>query len=137
MTDTSPPGKVTSSMLSYYSRLSSLIWPNRAADPTKAKILEDTFPLFSDIWSGSRKENWYLDLLATHPDFQGQGLAKELVKWGLEEARKERVCASVISALGKEGFYGKFGFVERGRANVGPLKENGIRGGAIMFCETV
>lgn len=70
-------------------------------------------------------------MLATHPDFQGQGLGKELVQWGLEEAEKENMCVSVISSLGKEGFYGKFGFIEMGRANVGPL--TGIQGGAIMF----
>ncbi|KAG0648571.1 hypothetical protein D0Z07_5144 [Hyphodiscus hymeniophilus] len=124
---------VTSRIVSSYIRASSYIWPNRAADPTKANILAESFPLFSDLWSGSREQNWYLDMLATHPDFQGQGLGNELVKWGLEEARKENVCASVISALGKEGFYGKFGFVERGRSNVGPLKEHGIQGGAVMF----
>jgi len=108
---------------------------NRAADPTKDKILEETFPFYSDIWSGPRAQNWYLDFLATHPDFERQGIATELVKWGLEEAKREGVYASVISSLGKERFYGKFGFVEEGRANVGPLKENGIQGGAIMFCE--
>jgi predicted N-acetyltransferase YhbS len=76
-----------------------------------------------------------LDKLATHPNFQGQGIGKELVKWGLEEADKEKVCASVISSDGKEGFYGKLGFIEVGRANVGLLKENGIKGGAVMFRE--
>jgi predicted N-acetyltransferase YhbS len=120
-------------MVSFSSRASSYIWPNRAADPTKANILEETFPFFSNLWSGSRECNWYLDMLATHPDFQGQGIGKELVNWGVEEADKENVCASVISAGGKEGFYGKFGFIEKGRANVGPLKENGIQGGAVMF----
>lgn len=75
-------------------------------------------------------------MLATHPDFQGQGIGKELVKWGIDEADKENVCASVISSDGNEGFYGKSGFIEVGRANVGPLKENGIKGGAIMFRDT-
>lgn len=122
-------------MVSYYIQTSSYIWPNRAADPTKAHILEETFPLFSHHWSGSREQNWFLDVLATHPDFQGQGIGKQLVQWGVEEANKEKVCASVISADGKEGFYGKCGFIEVGRANVGPLKQNGIKGGAIMFYE--
>ncbi|KAL5345293.1 hypothetical protein ACLOAV_009663 [Pseudogymnoascus australis] len=72
----------------------------------------------------------------THPDFQGQGIGKELVKWGIDEADKENVCASVISSDGNEGFYGQSGFIEVGRANVGRLKENGIKGGAIMFRDT-
>jgi predicted N-acetyltransferase YhbS len=122
-------------MVSYCNRASGYIWPNRAADPTKANILEETFPFFSNLWSGSREQNWYLDMLATHPDFEGQGLGSELVTWGIEEASKENVCASVISALGKEGFYGRFGFIEIGRSNVGRLRENGIQGGAVMFRE--
>ena len=122
-------------MVSYYVRASSYLWPNRAADPNKAHILEKTFPLFSDFWSGSREQNWYLDILATHPDFQGQGIGKELVQWGVEEADKENVYASVISSDGNEGFYRKTGFREVGRANVGLLRENGIKGGAIMFRE--
>lgn len=124
---------VMGKMVSYWSQASSYIWPNRAADPTKTYVLQESFPLFSHLWSGSRQQNWFLEMLATHPDFQGQGIGKKLVKWGIDEADKERVCSSVISADGKEGFYEKSGFVEVGRANVGPLKENGIKGGAIMF----
>lgn len=123
-------------VVSYRSYVSTYIWPNRAADPTKTYILQESFPLFSHHWSGSRQQNWYLSTLATHPDFQGQGIGKELVKWGIDEADKENVCASVISSDGNEGFYGQSGFIEVGRANVGRLKENGIKGGAIMFRDT-
>ena len=98
------------------------MWPNRAADPTKATVLEDTFPLIAHHWSGSRSESWYLNLLAVHPDYQRKGAGRELVQWGLDEALKENICSSVISAFGKEPFYGKFGFVEIGRANIGPLR---------------
>ncbi|KFY43565.1 hypothetical protein V494_01917 [Pseudogymnoascus sp. VKM F-4513 (FW-928)] len=125
--------KIMYNVVSYSSQASSYLWPNRAADPTKASVLQDSFPFFSHHWSGSRQQNWYLAMLATHPDFQGKGIAKELVKWGIDEAEKENVCASLISSHGNEAFYAKSGFVEVGRANVGPLKENGIKGGAIMF----
>jgi GNAT superfamily N-acetyltransferase len=109
------------------------MWPNRAADPSKATILEDTFPFLAHYWSGLREENWYLDVLAVHPNYQGRQHRRELVQWGLDEAVKEGVCASVISAYGKEGFYGKRGFREVGRADGGPMVENGIKGGAVMF----
>lgn len=109
--------------------------PNRAADPEKVNILEETFPSFAHHWNESRQQNWFLDLLATHPDYQGQGVGRELVMWGVNMAKEENVCASVVSALGKEVFYGRSGFVEVGRANIGPLAACGIKGGAIMFCE--
>jgi predicted N-acetyltransferase YhbS len=68
-----------------------------------------------------------------HPDYQGKGHGQALVKWGVDESAREGVCACVIAADGKDGFYGKFGFVKVGMANVGPLAENGIKGGTIMF----
>lgn len=108
-------------------------WPNRAADPAQINILYETFPLCMHHWAGDRAENWYLDILAVHPNGQGKGVGRELVQWGVDEAKKEGVCASVIAAYEKERFYGKCGFKEVGRANVGPMKEAGIRGGAIMF----
>jgi len=90
--------------------------------------------LIESHWSGPRAENWYLDFLAVHPDYQGKQHGRELVQWGVAEAAEEGVCASVISADGKEGFYGKFGYVEVGRSNVGPLAD--LQGGAIMFTDT-
>jgi len=109
------------------------MYPNRAADPTKETILPDSFHLIEHHWEGQRAENWYLDLLAVHPDSHGKGYGRELVQWGVDEARREGIPASVISAGGKEGFYGKFGFREVGRSNVGPL--SGLVGGAILFTD--
>jgi GNAT superfamily N-acetyltransferase len=122
-------------MVSYSNRLTTRIWPNRAADPSKATVLEDSIPLTLHYWSGARQENWYLDMLAVHPDYQRNQHGRALVQWGLDEAAKQGVCASVVVAYGKEQFYGRCGFVEVGRANVGPLAENGIKGGAIMFTD--
>ncbi|KHN97484.1 Acyl-CoA N-acyltransferase [Metarhizium album ARSEF 1941] len=111
------------------------LWPNRAADPDKIRILEETYPLFAHHWIESRRQNWFLDVLATHPDHQGQGLGKKLVMWGVNKAMEEGICASVISSYGNEAFYGQYGFIEVGRANIGRLGACGIKGGAIMFCE--
>lgn len=107
------------------------MFPNRAADPGKETILLDTFPMIEHHWNGERAENWYLDALAVHPDSQGKGYGRELVQWGVDEAKREGVCASAISADGKEAFYAKFGFMEVGRSNIGPL--SGLVGGAILF----
>jgi len=126
-------GRLFRPLASLYSRFEFWIRPNRAADPSKRDLLAQTMPLIQHHWEGPRKENWYLDMLAVHPEFQGYKYGRALVEWGLERAARDGVCAAVISADGKEGFYGKLGFVEVGRANVGPLAENGIQGGAIMF----
>lgn len=70
-----------------------------------------------------------------HPDHQGYGFGRELVEWGINEANREGVCASVMSSDGKEAFYLKCGFEEIvGNATAGegnPL--SGINGGAILF----
>jgi predicted N-acetyltransferase YhbS len=72
-----------------------------------------------------------LDFLCTHPEYEGKGHGSSLVTWGVEQAEKEGICASVIAAWKREQFYMKFGFREVGRANVGPLA--GVKGGAVMF----
>ncbi|UNI19421.1 hypothetical protein JDV02_005605 [Purpureocillium takamizusanense] len=124
-----------STVAGYYVQGASYLRPNRAADPTKARILEESYPLFAHHWNGQRSQNWSLLMLAVHPRSQGLGVGRKLVQWGVDAADEENVHASVVSADGKEGFYAKFGFTEVGRANVGALRDNGIRGGAIMFRE--
>jgi GNAT superfamily N-acetyltransferase len=124
-------GSIVHRLASVYTRLERWMCPNRAADPSKENVLEESKPLIEHHWSGSREESWYLDLLAVHPRHQGKMYGRELVQWGVDEAKRDGICASLISAIGKERFYGRFGFVEVGRANVGPLAC--IEGGAIMF----
>lgn len=93
----------------------------------------DAFPFFAHHWSGNREESWFLDMLSVHPDYQGQGHGRALVEWGKNRARQDKTCASTTSAEFKEGFYEKLGFVQVGRANVGPLES--VEGGAVMFCD--
>jgi len=124
-------GKLSYRLASLYSEIEKWVWPNKAADPSMANVLEESKPFIEHHWSGAREQNWYLDLLAVHPASQGRMYGRELVQWGMNEAKSEGVCASVIAAKGRERFYGRFGFVEVGRANVGPLAS--IEGGAIMF----
>ncbi|KAM0186756.1 hypothetical protein ACHAPQ_009377 [Fusarium lateritium] len=88
-------------------------WPNRATEPEVEDVIERAYPHFDHIWSGKRAESWYLEGLAVRPDFQGRGVGRKLVQWGLEQARSEGVCASVVSALGKDQFYIKCGFDEQ------------------------
>jgi predicted N-acetyltransferase YhbS len=73
-----------------------------------------------------------LDLLCTDPQYERKGHGKALVNWGIEEAKKEGICNSVIAAHERDGFYAQFGFKEVGRANVGPLAGL-VKGGTVMF----
>ena len=116
-------------------RISAYIWPNRAADPAKTDIFERAIPYSKHHWSGSRADNWYLDALAVHPDYQGKGYGRSLVMWGICKADEENVHASVMSSAGNETFYLRCGFEEIvGWATEG--EENplvGVAGGAILF----
>ncbi|KAI4708042.1 hypothetical protein J4E89_007161 [Alternaria sp. Ai002NY15] len=110
---------------------------NRALDPTKRNILEETMPYFKHHWDGDRRNNWYLDILGVHPDYAGKSLGRELVSWGLDRAREEDVHASVVASKGNERFYLRCGYDEiignctEGEGN--PLKNAGVEGGDILF----
>ncbi len=118
-------------------RLSAWIYPNRAADPANEDILDRAYPFIEDFWSGSRAESLYLEMLAVDPNYQGKGLGRALVKWGLDQAEREGVCASVISAEGKENFYQRCGFDVQehwgGQGEGNPMKD--LPGGLIFWRE--
>jgi len=117
--------------------IAARIWPNRAADAAKEDIIERCYPYYKHVWSGSRAESWYLETLAVHPDYQNQGIGRALVKWGLDQAERECVSASVVSDPGKGRFYARCGFdTQAGTANMGegnPLPS--APGAPILFRE--
>ncbi|KAF2198017.1 acyl-CoA N-acyltransferase [Delitschia confertaspora ATCC 74209] len=116
---------------------SSALSTNRAANPDPS--LRNPFPTAHDLtihhWTGARANSYYLDLLAIHPDYQGGGLAKELVQWGLDRAEEEGVSASVVSSVPGRGFYKRMGFdKEVGRCGEGTENPLGrLEGGWILF----
>lgn len=104
------------------------LWPNRAADPAWLTAPDRSYRYFvPKYWSGPRATSWFLECLGVAPACQGRRVGQRLVRWGLDQAERERVCASVIVALGKDGFYQKCGFDEQlGSAREGagnPLRE--------------
>jgi GNAT superfamily N-acetyltransferase len=52
----------------------------------------------------------YLDLLATHPDFQLHGAGTRLVRRGVEMGRKDNINVTLIALPSSEGFYAHIGF---------------------------
>jgi GNAT superfamily N-acetyltransferase len=117
-------------------RLVTLFSPNRAASPQDEDIIERSYDYLDHVWLGPRSQSWYLECLAVHPDFQNGGQGRALVAWGLEQARKEGIAASVIAADGKERFYQKCGFnagpvARSGEGEGNPLKD--VPGGLVFF----
>ncbi|KAF2127680.1 hypothetical protein P153DRAFT_294915 [Dothidotthia symphoricarpi CBS 119687] len=110
---------------------------NRALDPTKRTILQDSYPYFAHHWDGPRANNWYLSLCCIDPAFQKRGFGYELVDWGVKKAREENVHASVIASHENEKFYLRCGFDEivgngcEGEGN--PLGIANVKGGDILF----
>lgn len=115
---------------------------NRALDPSRTTLLEDSFPFFKHHWDLTtngvpRSQNWYLDLCGVDPAYARRGFGYELVTWGLDRAREEGVHASVLVSYQTEEFYLKCGFDEcigictDGEGN--PLRAAGVKGGSILF----
>lgn len=57
-----------------------------------------------------------LDIVATHPDYQRQGAASMLVKWGCDLADIERVSTYVSASKKGASLYTKFDFLDRSTA---------------------
>jgi GNAT superfamily N-acetyltransferase len=102
-----------------YAALATWWRPNRAADPAKEDIIERAHSFLDHIWTGARAESWYREALGVHPEYQNRGLGRKLVQWGLDQAEREGVSASVIAADGKERFYELCGI------DVGPVGRSG------------
>lgn len=120
--------------------ISTTFRPNRASNsnPSLRDPLPSAHHFFDHHWSGTRANSIYLDLLAIDTRYRGEGHAKALVHWGLDRAREEGVCASVVSSGALYPFFLKMGFVHEvgtvteGKGN--PLKDT--VGGWILFTPT-
>lgn len=85
-------------------------WPEGA----DARLCEETF----GAWARKRGEivgrrgHWYLEMLATHPKFQGKGAGSMLLQWGLQKADEKGVEAYLESSPEGLSLYRRFGFRE-------------------------
>lgn len=56
------------------------------------------------------EECWTLACLSVSPAHQKKGIGAELCRWGMERARRERVCAFLHSTIAGRRLYEKVGF---------------------------
>ncbi|MGL1931497.1 MAG: N-acetyltransferase [Desulfotalea sp.] len=62
---------------------------------------------FSNAYHDGEKCGLHLAPLAVHPEFQGQGIGTELMKFAL---RQKEIKGETIYVLGKSHYYQRFGF---------------------------
>ncbi|KAF1812929.1 hypothetical protein P152DRAFT_396460 [Eremomyces bilateralis CBS 781.70] len=128
------PRRIILPLSHLYTSITSCFFPNRAAHPDLEDVIERAYP-FINPWTGSREESWYLEWLAVAPEYHGQGHGRALVQWGLDRAKEENICASVIAAYGKEKFYENCGFNNTagtaGQGEGNPLADT--PGGVVYF----
>jgi hypothetical protein len=75
---------------------------------------------------GERK-HWYLELVATRPEWQGKGAAGRLMRWGLEKADEDGVESYLEASPDGKPIYEHFGFREAERLVVDlEWKENAL-----------
>ncbi|PVH85482.1 hypothetical protein DL98DRAFT_511531, partial [Cadophora sp. DSE1049] len=74
---------------------------------------------FNRVIFGAKKERFddkygttqmHLEIIATHPDFQGQGAGSNLMDWGLKTASHENRVITLLASPGAAGFYTHLGF---------------------------
>ena len=67
----------------------------------------------------------YIADVIVRPDFQGQGIGRELMNHAMDYIKSKlkpgwRIMVNLQAAKDKEGFYKKFGFIERPNEDFGP-----------------
>ena len=123
-------------LIALRNRIESLFYPNHAADPSMLNIYSTIKPLLAKSRCGSRSTGWYLNCLAVNPAYEKQGHGRSLVAWGIDQATRDSIAASVTSGERRDNFYRRCGFdVEVGRVTDGEenILKNKTYGGAILF----
>ncbi|KAI4636863.1 hypothetical protein J4E93_010879 [Alternaria ventricosa] len=105
------PRNLIAPLVKAYHSTSLVLFPNRAADPTRTSFLDTAVANSGKYWTGHRTECWDLHVCGVHTDYQGKGVGKLLATWGVREAHKEgdEVVASVLCGEKNRGFYAKAG----------------------------
>ncbi|TDZ17562.1 hypothetical protein Cob_v009474 [Colletotrichum orbiculare MAFF 240422] len=74
---------------------------------------------------------WNVVVLGVHPDWQGRGVGKKLMQWGLDRSDEDKVPIILIATTAGEGLYKRLGFGISNWATTESLAWS--KGGAVMI----
>jgi GNAT superfamily N-acetyltransferase len=77
-------------------------------------------------WIPANSPCWILMHLVTHPASRGKGAAGLLIRWGIEQAEKDRVPAYLEAGVMGRPIYERYGFVQMGDLLEVDLKDFGF-----------
>ncbi|TGO61356.1 hypothetical protein BOTNAR_0130g00090 [Botryotinia narcissicola] len=84
-------------------------------DAAFIKAIGDTRKEFTELFHG---DEFYLNLLGTHPDFRRRGYATQLLKWGIERSIRDNAPLVLAASAMGEPTYLASGFEELGRVPI-------------------
>ncbi|GLA38555.1 hypothetical protein AnigIFM63309_005852 [Aspergillus niger] len=86
------------------------VWP----PSSDADLCERFFSLMDSekkrVMGGRKEGYFYLDMLGTHPQFNGRGIGSRLLRWGLDRADEKGVPTFLASTPAGRPLYEKYGF---------------------------
>ncbi|THV53615.1 hypothetical protein BGAL_0046g00210 [Botrytis galanthina] len=84
-------------------------------DAAFMKAIGETRKEFTEMFHG---DEFYLNLLGTHPDFRRRGYATQLLKWGIERSIRDNAPLVLAASAMGEPTYLASGFEELGRVPI-------------------
>ncbi|KAL8647044.1 MAG: hypothetical protein Q9210_005790 [Variospora velana] len=97
-----------SSLLQLEERYVQFLGLDRSTSASQVRSLE-AMGFSTDEFDGI-PERWHLQNLCVNPVYQGKGIGAKLVSWGLEQATKEAVAATLSTSTVAEPLYRRMGF---------------------------
>lgn len=85
-------------------------WPEGADEALANHFFGNLVGTHKKLMTGRR--HWYLELVATRPEYQGKGAAGKLLRWGIERANAEGTETYLEASPDGKPIYEHFGFKE-------------------------
>ena len=114
-------------------KMDDLTVSRRSLDPDGFEKYEKNWEDIAHHFTGPRAEVWMIELFCVAPESQRGGHGRAIIQNAIQLAKSEDVPLCVIASSVGDAFYGKMGFYEIGRANIGSLSM--LEGGSLKVYE--